>query len=114
MQTQLAGVVSGSVLEGEHLLNIRMRYPNSAQASLNQVRAEPVFLPNGRRLRLDALATVSGRASDAELERENLQAMTSVTARLNGRDLGTAMQEIHQQLSRQVALPPGYFIQYGG
>ncbi|WP_375418098.1 efflux RND transporter permease subunit [uncultured Hymenobacter sp.] len=114
LQTQLAGVVSGSVLEGEQLLNIRLRYPNAAQASLDQVRAEPVFLPNGRRLRLDELATVDVRAGDAELERENLQAMTAVTARLNGRDLGTAMQEIRQQLGQQVALPPGYFIQYGG
>lgn len=114
LQTQLEGVTAGSVLEGEQLLNIRLRYPRAAQATLDQLRAQTIFLPNGQRRRLDELATVRLSAGDAELERENLQAMTAITARLNGRDLGTAMQEIRQKLDREVPLPPGYFVQYGG
>ena len=114
LQTQLAGTTAGSVLEGEQLLNIRMRYPNAAQATLTQLRAQPIFLPNGQRRRLDELATVTVSTGDAELERENLQAMTAVTARLDGRDLGGAMSEIRQKLAQEVPLPPGYFIQYGG
>ena len=114
LQTQLAGTTAGSVLEGEQLLNIRLRYPNAAQATLAQMRGEPVFLPNGQRRRVEELATVSVSAGDAELERENLQAMTAVTARLDGRDLGGAMSEIRQKLDKEVPLPPGYFIQYGG
>ncbi|TGE03558.1 efflux RND transporter permease subunit [Hymenobacter fodinae] len=114
LQTQLAGVIAGNVLEGEQLLNIRLRYPQATQATLAQLRAQPVFLPNGQRRRLDELATVRISAGDAELERENLQAMTAVTARLDGRDLGSAMRDIQQQLAQSVPLPPGYFIQYGG
>ena len=114
LQTQLAGTTAGAVLEGEQLLNIRLRYPNAAQATLAQMRGEPIFLPNGQRRRLDELAIVSVSAGDAELERENLQAMTAVTARLDGRDLGGAMSEIRQKLEKDVPLPPGYFIQYGG
>ncbi|MBD2767733.1 efflux RND transporter permease subunit [Hymenobacter sp. BT664] len=114
LQTQLVGTTAGSVLEGEQLLNIRLRYPNAAQATLAQLRAEPVFLPNGQRRRVDELATVRVTPSEAELERENLQALTAVTARLDNRDLGSAMREIRQKLEKQVPLPPGYFIQYGG
>jgi len=114
LQTQLGGTVAGNVLSGEQLLNIRLRYPQAAQATLDQMRAEPVFLPNGQRRRLDELAAATVTTSSAELERENLQALTAVTARLDGRDLGSAMQEIQQKIQRQVPLPPGYFIQYGG
>ncbi|AMJ66226.1 efflux RND transporter permease subunit [Hymenobacter sp. PAMC 26628] len=114
LQTQLGGTVAGNVLSGEQLLNIRMRYPQAAQATLAQMRGEPVFLPNGQRRRLDELADITVTTSSAELERENLQAMTAVTARLDGRDLGSAMQEIQQKIVREVPLPPGYFIQYGG
>ncbi|OGX92128.1 hypothetical protein BEN49_03605 [Hymenobacter coccineus] len=114
LQTQLGGTVAGNVLSGEQLLNIRLRYPGAAQATLAQMRAEPVFLPNGQRRRLDELATVAVSTSSAELERENLQAMTPVTARLDGRDLGSAVREIQQKIARQVPLPPGYFVQYGG
>ncbi|MDQ2772525.1 MAG: efflux RND transporter permease subunit [Bacteroidota bacterium] len=114
LQTHLAGTTAGNVLEGEQLLNIRLRYPNAAQANLAQMEQEPVFLPNGQRRHLSELATVTVTAGAAELERENLQAMTAVTARLDGRDLGGAMSEIRQKLERDVPLPPGYFIQYGG
>ncbi|WP_211320217.1 efflux RND transporter permease subunit [Hymenobacter nivis] len=114
LQTQLGGTVAGNVLSGEQLLNIRLRYPGAAQATLAQMRAEPVFLPSGQRRRLDELATVAVSTSSAELERENLQAMTAVTARLDGRDLGSAVREIQQKIARQVPLPPGYFVQYGG
>ncbi|MDO7845072.1 efflux RND transporter permease subunit [Hymenobacter sp. M29] len=114
LQTQLQGTTAGNVLEGEQLLNIRLRYPGAAQANLAQMQAETVFLPNGQRRRLDELATVRVTPSEAELERENLQAMTAVTARLDNRDLGSAMAEIRQKLEKEVPLPPGYFIQYGG
>jgi cobalt-zinc-cadmium resistance protein CzcA len=114
LQTQLEGTTAGNVLEGEQLLNIRLRYPNAARTNLAQMQAEPIFLPNGQRRRLDELATVRVTPSEAELERENLQAMTAVTARLDNRDLGSAMREIRQKLEQQVPLPPGYFIQYGG
>lgn len=114
LQTQLEGVVAGNVLEGEQLLNIRLRYSQANTISLQQVRQQPIFLPNGQRRRLDELAIVTVSAGDAELERENLQAMTAITARLNGRDLGSAMSEIRQKLDRDLPLPPGYFIQFGG
>ncbi|QDA61722.1 efflux RND transporter permease subunit [Hymenobacter jejuensis] len=114
LQTQLEGVVAGDVLEGEQLLNIRLRYPRATTASLQEVRQQPIFLPNGGRRRLSDLADVSVTSGGAELERENLQAMTAVTARLNGRDLGSAMSDIRQKLDRQLNLSPGYFIQYGG
>jgi len=114
VQTQLAGTLAGTVLEGEQLLNIRLRYPLAAQASLALVRQQPIFLAGGQRRRLDELATVSVAASGAELNRENLQAMTAVTARLDGRDLGSAVAEIRARLRRAVPLPPGYVIAYGG
>jgi multidrug efflux pump subunit AcrB len=40
--------------------------------------------------------------------------MTTVTARLSGRDLGSAMREIQSRLPKEVALPSGTEIEYGG
>ena len=51
---------------------------------------------------------------DAEIERENLQSMGVVSARLENRDLGSTMKEIQSKLSTQVHLPQGYHIEYGG
>jgi multidrug efflux pump subunit AcrB len=51
---------------------------------------------------------------DAEIQRENLQSMGVITARLEGRDLGSVMKEIQQRIGSQLVLPQGYHIEYGG
>jgi multidrug efflux pump subunit AcrB len=49
-----------------------------------------------------------------EIRRENLRNMSAVTARLEGRDLGSAMNEIQQRLFKEVQIPPGTDIEFGG
>ena len=59
------------------------------------------------------------RAADAEeagqleLQREDMRQDVAVTARLEGRDLGSAMAEIQDVLGRDKSLPPG-IVEYGG
>ena len=50
----------------------------------------------------------------AEEQRENLQNMGIVSARLDNRDLGSTMQELQQKIKAQIHLPNGYSIEYGG
>jgi CzcA family heavy metal efflux pump len=114
LQSALEGNIVGSVYDKEQLSNIRFIYPNSAKLSIAQVKQTLVFLPNGKRIPITQLATVSLSSGDAEIQRENLQNMGVVTARLDNRDLGSTMQEIQQKVAAQVALPQGYFISYGG
>jgi multidrug efflux pump subunit AcrB len=49
-----------------------------------------------------------------EIRRENLRNLGAVTARLEGRDLGSAMREIQERLPKEVKIPPGTTIEYGG
>jgi Cu/Ag efflux pump CusA len=51
---------------------------------------------------------------DHEIERENLQSMGVVSARLENRDLGSTMNEIKSELGKKISLAPGYSIEYGG
>jgi len=49
-----------------------------------------------------------------EVRRDNLRNTSAVTARLSGRDLGSAMKEIQERLFKEVPLPPGTEIEFGG
>ena len=60
------------------------------------------------------MATVKLIAGDAEIERENLQSMGVISGRLNNRDLGSVMKDVQKNIASQIALPPGYHIEYGG
>ncbi|MCJ8164625.1 efflux RND transporter permease subunit [Pontibacter sp. E15-1] len=114
LQLQLEGNVVGSIFEKEQQTNIRMMYPQASAYSIDELRNASVFLPGGQLRQIRTLATVNVTPGQAEIERENLQSMIPVTARLEGRDLGSVMREIQQKIAATVKLPQGYHISYGG
>ncbi len=114
LQMSMEGNVMGTILEREQLSNIRAVYPGNRKISVAELLQLQVFLPNGRLTPITSLATVVIDSGDAEIQRENLQSMGVVTARLESRDLGSVIKDIRNELSSKIALPQGYHIEYGG
>ena len=106
--------MAGTILEKEQLANVRIVYPGSNNQSVEGIKKLQVFSPSGRLIPITNLATVQINEGEAEVERENLQAMGVVTGRLENRDLGSTMKEIQQKVSSEIVLPQGYHIEYGG
>jgi multidrug efflux pump subunit AcrB len=71
-------------------------------------------LPDGKLKPLSAFASIKVNEGVAEINRENLKSVSIVTARLNGRDLGSAMKDIRKIINKDIFLPQGYHIEYGG
>lgn len=114
LQTALEGNIVGVVYDKERFTNIRMLYSGSKTLSINEINRQQLFLTNGDLVPINQLATVKLLKGDVEIQRENLQNMGVVTARLNDRDLGGAMKDIQNSVSANVKLPEGYNIVYGG
>jgi CzcA family heavy metal efflux pump len=114
LQSSLEGNIVGSVYDREQLSNIRLVYPGNKTLSVAGIDKIPVFLPNGRLMPINQLANVHINTGEAEVEREDLQSMGVVTARLENRDLGSVIKDIQAEVSKKVVLPQGYAIVYGG
>lgn len=114
LQTQLEGAVIGNIFEKEQQTAIRMIYPDAINTTIDRMKTGTIFLPNGKLQPLVQLAKITPEPGSAEIERENLQSMIPVTARLNNRDLGSVMKDIQQEIKSKVNLPQGYHISYGG
>jgi len=114
LQTQLEGVTVGNIYEKEQLTTVRMLYPNAANTSLEKIKDGYIFLPSGKLQPLSTLAHITVDAGSAEIERENLQTMIPVIARLDNRDLGSVMTDLKREIESKVNLPQGYHITYGG
>jgi len=114
VQTQLEGTLIGDIYEKEQLTSIRMLYPGAALTPLEKFRQSSIFLPNGNLQPIIQLADIQIEPGVAEVERENLQPMIPVIARLNNRDLGSVMSDIHTGIKTKLHLPQGYHISYGG
>lgn len=114
LQSSLEGNIVGTVYDKDQLSNVRFVYPGNQNLSVAGIAKTPVFLPNGKLKPISELATVHLNTGDAEIERENLQSMGVVTARLENRDLGSVIKDIQKEVSSKVALPQGYAVEYGG
>jgi Cu/Ag efflux pump CusA len=93
---------------------VRIIYPYSRKIGLADINKMQIFLGSGRLKPITELATININTGDAEIERENLQSMGVITARLENRDLGGVMKDIQSSISSKVVLPQGYHIEYGG
>lgn len=114
VQLGLQGTQVGTILEKQQLSPVRILYPGTSRQSVEGIKRLPIFLPSGRLMPITDLAAVQVNEGDAEIKRENLQAMGVITGRLENRDLGSTMKAIQKKLSSEVVLPQGYHIEYGG
>jgi len=111
----LDGTDVGAVLKGEILEPIQVKYPGPPEPELDaqMLAAMPILNPSGQPVPLASVATVGVEPGLPDLNRENQRLMDSVTARLEGIDLGTGVKEVKAKLA-DLLLPPGYTIEYGG
>ncbi|SEG42763.1 efflux RND transporter permease subunit [Flavobacterium urumqiense] len=114
LQTALEGNVIGNLLENERVTPIRLIYKNSEKRSLEEIKKLQLFLPNGQSIPISSLVSIEAQKGVAEIERENLQIISVVTGRLDNRDLGSVMKDIRSQISENIHLPSGYYIEYAG
>ncbi|MCW3088847.1 MAG: efflux transporter permease subunit [Sediminibacterium sp.] len=114
LQSSLEGNLAGTVYDRDQLSNIRLVYPGNKTLSVADIDKSQVFLPNGSLIPINQLAAVHINEGDAEIEREDLQSMGVVTARLENRDLGSVIKDIQSEVAKKVTLPQGYSIVYGG
>ncbi|MCX6301350.1 MAG: efflux RND transporter permease subunit [Bacteroidia bacterium] len=114
VQTMMEGNIVGNILEKEQMTDIRMIYPGSTENALVRVKNQNIFMPDGKLRPLSSFADIKVQEGVAEITRENLKSVTIVTARLNNRDLGSAMKDIQKMIEKNVYLPQGYHIEYGG
>ena len=114
MQSSLEGNLVGTVYDKDQLSNLRLIYPGSKTLSVADIEKTPVFLPSGKLHPINQLANIRINNGDAEIQREDLQSMGVVTARLEKRDLGSTIKDIQKSINDNIVLPQGYAIVYGG
>ncbi|MCW5961912.1 MAG: efflux RND transporter permease subunit [Pyrinomonadaceae bacterium] len=110
----MTGDATSSILEKGKLIAVRVLVPNSDRTSLSQLKALSIRSQTGQLFRLEQVADISFDNGQTEIERDGLRQSVGITARITGRDMGSTVADIKQQLSKDVKLPPGITLEYGG
>ena len=101
------------VVLNDRSYTIRVRFPESTRSSMDAIKNTLLVSSTGKTASLGSLATVTEEPGQTEIRRENLQRDVTVTARLEGRDLGSGVADV-QKVVAGLQMPPSIRVQYGG
>ncbi|MFN7929554.1 MAG: efflux RND transporter permease subunit, partial [Blastocatellia bacterium] len=110
----LDGEVASNVIRDNRMIPIRVRYPAEYRATNDKLKGLLLTSPTGQSVPLASIANVETEETSYEIRRDNLRNFSSVTAQLKGRDLVSAVDEIKQRIFKEVKLPAGVEIRFGG
>ena len=110
----LAGTVATQLPETIKQVGVRVWLPPGQRQYDDQLAELPIRAPDGHVFALGRVASVSAAPGQAEIERENLQRMIALTARLQGVSLGGAVAEVKTVLDQKGMLPSGVRYELGG
>jgi len=113
-----AGILDGDLaslmIRNGRSIGIRVRYPAEYRGSIEQIQNLLLTSTAGVQVPLGNIAEVNVIQGQTEIERDNLRDMTRVTARIENRDLGSTVDEIQRRIFKEVPMPPGTEIEFGG
>ncbi len=110
----LEGVTAANpVVANNRAYNIRVRFPDQNRSSLEAMSNTLLVSSAGRTATLGSLAQLTELPGQTEINRENLQRMVEVTARLENMSLGSGMDKV-QSVVAGLHLPSNIRVVYGG
>ena len=123
VQTAMGGREAGTVFEGDRRFDLVVRLPESLRTDIDALDRLPIPLPGGEQEGVDEtpdyvplgeVADISIIYGPNQVSRENGKRRIVVTSNVRGRDLGSFVGDIREQVSANVQLPSGYWTEYGG
>jgi cobalt-zinc-cadmium resistance protein CzcA len=84
--------------------------------SQNNIKLNQIYIttPNGDRITLENIAHIQRTDGSVEIKHEKAQRFISIQTNVRGRDLTTFVAEISDNIAKNISLPTGYRVEYGG
>ena len=115
---QVQGYVEGNVatkVPGDlKFTGIRVWAAPGMRERTDQLSELPIRTPDGHIFPLKRFASIEPVTGEPEIDREDLKRMVAITARISGRDLGSTIADIKQQLAKDKLLPKAVDMELGG
>lgn len=114
IETAIAGRVVTDVMEDTKRFGLLVRFNESYRDTPEDIASILIDTPSGARVPIKQLADVTLERGTVMVNREDGQRRTAVMANVRGRDLGSFVKEGQERVAKQVRLPQGYSIVWGG
>jgi cobalt-zinc-cadmium resistance protein CzcA len=114
VESVVAGKAAGIVYEGEQRFNLVVRLSDETSRDIETIKNLLVPAPNGVRVPLSQLADVRLTEGPAQISREDTRRRIVVELNVRGRDIGSFVRDAQAQIEKDIQVPAGYYITWGG
>lgn len=114
LASAIGGNTAGLIFEGDRRFELLVRFDEGIRTNLDAIDSTPIITSDGEFVPLSEVATLGYSSVPNQISRENGKRRVVVTANVRERDLGSFVDEAKIKITEQVALPAGYWLDYGG
>lgn len=109
-----AGEKLADIYEGQRSFDLVLRLNKNYTENIDQVRSALIDTQSGGKVPLETVAEIVSVGGPNSISRENVQRKIVVSANVSGRDLKSVVDDIKVNVARNINLPEGFRIEYGG
>ncbi len=114
IETAVGGKVVSDVIQGNRRSPVLLRYPEAARSSPRTLGQLLIETPNGAQVPLAMLADIKEVDGPVQINRESARRQVVIQANVENRDVVGFVAEVRAAIEREVQLPGGYYVTYGG
>ena len=114
VNTAFAGQSTGSVYEGEKKFDLVVRLDGEKRKNIEDVSNLLISTPSGTEIPLSSVAKVELKESINQIQREDAQRRIIVGFNVKNRDIQSTVEDLQSSVDKNLKLPSGYTIKYGG
>jgi cobalt-zinc-cadmium resistance protein CzcA len=114
LRAAFAGSEAGVVFDEEKRFSLVVRLDEDYRQNLGDVKNLLIALPSGGQIPFDNIADVEIKSGPAQVSRENTKRRITVGFNVRNRDVQSVISEVSGKIDRDINLPTGYYVVYGG
>ncbi|MDD4009237.1 MAG: efflux RND transporter permease subunit [Fermentimonas sp.] len=115
IELAFSGEKLSDIYEGQRSFDLVLRLNENYTENIEQVKSALIDTGNGGKVPLEQVAEIVSVGGPNSISRENVQRKIVVSANVApGYDLKGAVNEINSTINREIVMPEGYRIEYGG
>ena len=114
IETALNGIEATDVYEPDRVTSVLIRLPERYRNDEEAIKNLLIDAPGGERIPLSELALITKGEGPQTIFRENMMRRKIILGNVVKRDIGSFVAEAQQKIGREVDLPPGYYVTFGG
>jgi len=110
----IGGASAGQVIQGNERYDIYVRLDKNYRQNSEAIGSLILQAPSGAWVRLEDVASIGVEQGPPMIKRDDVQRRIVIQSNVEGRDMGSLVAELDQRIQREIDLPTGYTVVFGG